>query len=204
MKAKKTYVLILSLEFPKTHKKAGKETFFFRLILDEIKKHTIRKNYPLWKSRVDEINAGRAVLSVRYWSGLPYRSRQFECLEFSRVGIQKIQYERDSFFIDDLDSPLKIEDLAKNDGLSLEDFRDWFKPMPTEPMAILHFTDDFRYPVSDPFMQKIMEDCRAGNHIKRKWVSTDEDSGRLDHEATTNGEECMFCNGKYIYFSETN
>lgn len=37
------------------------------------------------------------------------------------------------------------ETLAKNDGLSLEDFKAWFKGADlSEPMAIIHFTP-FRY-----------------------------------------------------------
>ena len=209
MKNKKTYVLIVSINFPKTHKRAGAPTGFPTSIIFEIKKHTLRKNYPLWKKRVDEINAGRAVLSVRYWEGLPYRSKQCEFIEFSRLGIQKLQYkhfnynENHHFLIDDLESPLRMPELAINDGLLLDDFQEWFKPMPTEPMAIIHFTDNFTYPVADPFMQRKIEECRAGKHIKRKWVSTGEDSGRLDHEETANAEECIFCNGKYIYLSES-
>jgi hypothetical protein len=36
------------------------------------------------------------------------------------------------------------EDIAKNDGLSFEDFCEWFKVRTSSPMAIIHFTD-FRY-----------------------------------------------------------
>ena len=32
------------------------------------------------------------------------------------------------------------EEIAKNDGLSLEDFCDWFKVRSNKPMAIIHFT----------------------------------------------------------------
>jgi len=38
-----------------------------------------------------------------------------------------------------------IRTLAKNDGLSLQDFKDWFKGYDfSKPMAIIHFTR-FRY-----------------------------------------------------------
>jgi hypothetical protein len=38
-----------------------------------------------------------------------------------------------------------IEVLANNDGLSLKDFKDWFKGYDlSQPMAIIHFTK-FRY-----------------------------------------------------------
>lgn len=79
----KTYVLTLSKVFPKTHKRAGEPTDFELLFKDNNyfdKIHTIRANYPLWKQRISEIQAGRAVLSVRQWTGNPYRSKQVEKL----------------------------------------------------------------------------------------------------------------------------
>jgi hypothetical protein len=43
------------------------------------------------------------------------------------------------------DSYLQVPIIAKNDGLTKEDFTAWFKPYNlSEPMAILHFTN-FRY-----------------------------------------------------------
>ncbi len=36
------------------------------------------------------------------------------------------------------------QEIAKNDGLSFEDFCEWFKVRNKKPMAIIHFTD-FRY-----------------------------------------------------------
>lgn len=140
---KKTYVLIISPRFPKTHKRSGECTDFYSNIMDEVKLHTIRNNYPLWKHRVDEINAGRAVLSVRAWEGLPYRSPQLELIEYSSVGIQQLEQTPLCWWVD-TEFPASTIDLAENDGLSLEDFEDWFKKPPKEPIAIIHFTD-FRY-----------------------------------------------------------
>ena len=144
---KKCYVLILSNYFPKTHKKAGDPTKFFEKILEGIKLHTIRNNYPLWKHRVDEINAGRAYLSVRCWSGLPYRSKQHEFMEFNSLGIQKLSIYTGWkwwYLVDGFETNISTTQLAKNDGLSLENFKEWFKKIPEEPMAVIHFTD-FRY-----------------------------------------------------------
>ena len=45
----KTYVLTLSQNFPKTHKRAGEETNFVNKIFDGSKIHTIRSNYELWE-----------------------------------------------------------------------------------------------------------------------------------------------------------
>ena len=39
------------------------------------------------------MNAGEAILSVRYWSGKPYNSKQLRIVEFDKdsgVGVQKL------------------------------------------------------------------------------------------------------------------
>ena len=49
------------------------------------------------------------------------------------------------WFINDKVNDVLSETLAKNDGLSDDDFREWFKKIDfSKPMAIIHFTD-FRY-----------------------------------------------------------
>ena len=87
-------------------------------------------------------------MSLRYWSGKPYKSKQVEFLRLGKddgVGIQKVEFKADEF------GPLVdgknqfVSDLAKNDGLSLTDFTDWFKGYDlSKPLAIIHFTK-FRY-----------------------------------------------------------
>ena len=73
---KKTYVLMISENFPKYHQKAGEPTFFARKIEEGKKIHTIRQNYELWNKRAEKINKGEAILSIRKWSGKAYRSKQ--------------------------------------------------------------------------------------------------------------------------------
>lgn len=143
----KTYVLTVSKTFPSTHPKAGKLTEFRYKIATRGKIHTIRMNYELWKKRIDNIKEGKAVLSVRTWSGKPYRSEQVEEFRFTDVGIQKLQMTALGWFIDDADSDITTKEIAVNDGLSIEDFAAWFKGVLKEhdkEMAIIHFTD-FRY-----------------------------------------------------------
>lgn len=147
----KTYVLILSKVFPKTHKRAGEETefelkFVFGGKLE--KKHTIRANYPLWKKRMAEVQQGKAVLSVRQWTGKPYRSKQVEIARLTAahgVGIQMLKMI-DLFRPATIDGhKVELPDLAANDGLSFNDWYDWFKGYDLrEPLVIIHFTP-FRY-----------------------------------------------------------
>ena len=78
MAEKKIYVLTVSEFFPKNHPKEGLPTGFINAISSYKKIHTIRANYELWAKRAEKINKGEAVLSVRYWTGKPYNSKQRE------------------------------------------------------------------------------------------------------------------------------
>lgn len=174
----KTYVLTLSKVFPKTHKQAGKETLFKDKFLLGIgcidcqseqdlsgenistcnsciraccypKIHTIRANYPLWMKRIKEVQNGRAVLSVRQWSGIPYRSKQVEIAHLSKddgIGIQKLEFVDGKLGLPRIGIVYQRKgELAINDGLSFEDWVNWFNNYDlTRPLAIIHFTI-FRY-----------------------------------------------------------
>ncbi len=149
----KTYVLTISKNFLHYHPKAGEATRFKDKILSGEKKHTIRGNYNFWKKRIDAVAQGKAVLSVREWSGKPYHSVQNTITEFTSkhgVGIQKVTAR---FKGENTGSEMKIEGLlqdindvisvAENDGLSEDDFLNWFNKDLLDG-AIIHFSD-FRY-----------------------------------------------------------
>lgn len=163
----KTYVLIVSQKFSKSHKRAGESTNFETKILmglqgfSNSKIHTIRSNYPLWLKRISEIQSGNAILSIRYWSGKPYNSKQVEICQldkYSGIGIQAVYFDtvrlcerKETPLTAVVYEPFKykfnphLSDLAKNDGLSVEDFQDWLKrPSLLGDFAIIHFTS-FRY-----------------------------------------------------------
>lgn len=148
---KKTYVITLSKNFLKGHPKAGQPTNFKDKFLSGEKIHTIRGNYPLWEKRIKEVQEGKAILSIREWIGVPYKEKQVVIKDLTvddGVGIQKLTFEAGNFgsqFVDDAYCYAVLETPAKNDGLSFEDFKDWFKKYKlSEPMAIIHFTN-FRY-----------------------------------------------------------
>lgn len=114
--------------------------------------HTIRANFELWEKRIAEIKAGRAVLSIREWEGKPYKSRQVEIALLSSVdglGVdsfagktRKVGNHSRAWF------DYHSIDIARNNGLSLEDWENWVfpnkKPLTDKRMAIIHFTP-FRY-----------------------------------------------------------
>lgn len=158
----KTYVITVSRKFPTTHKRKGEPTRFLEKIDSREKKHTIRGSFELWKKRIDEVNRGEAVLSLRYWTGKPYASKQSIHREYTKddgIGVQ--QLNQVTFSDDELvhnsclitnreydDSGAEriysrmmlngVYSLAQNDGLSIEDFKEWFKKAEC-PMAIIWF-----------------------------------------------------------------
>lgn len=164
----KTYVITLSQVFPANHPRAGKRTHFAAKVQDTLddkpnmervdidyKRHTIRANYPLWAKRFEQIERGEACLSIRQWSGKPYASKQVEIARLTKedgIGLQKLLFPRDrdgvhslSLFYIECAKDTTSEELAHNDGLSVPEWRAWFRTYDlSKPMAIIHFTK-FRY-----------------------------------------------------------
>ncbi len=168
MKAKKIvrYRIPVSRVFPATHPRKGENTHFAWKIITATegtvdglymgkKLHTIRANYPLWAKRFEKINRGEAILELYYWTGKPYNSKTETIIQLRKedgIGIQRLEFYEDKDEIPALRYPLvnnfaepDIEVIAKNDGLSIEDFKSWFKGYDlSNPLAIIHFTK-FRY-----------------------------------------------------------
>lgn len=182
----KRYRLSVSRTFPATHPKKGEPTYFREKIYNatsqkegdwsnapgpvshyvfepdfsirDKKFHTCSANYDLWAKRMAEVQAGKAVIELCYWSDKPYRSKQvvFATLDKdSGCGVQSFRIaewedeegvERAGYSIDNrLKMSFVLDELAKNDGLYLSDFKAWFKGYDlSQPMAIIHFTS-FRY-----------------------------------------------------------
>ena len=174
----KTYVLIISRTFPAKHKRKGEPTKFEEQLLNAVwrahnmsiglpqygmKLHTIRSNYALWSKRFKQIYEGKAALSIRYWTGKPYHSKQTEICKLTKedgIGLQRLQFiplNNDlGNFITSIDfrchrmpEALNLaHELASNDGLTFSDWKEWIfgsiKYNISKPLAIIHFTK-FRY-----------------------------------------------------------
>ena len=165
----KTYNIMLSKVFPATHSRKGEPTYFSQKVQagqhptafpNEVPKlHTIRENYNLWRDRIAQVHAGEAEICLRQWTGAPYRSKTVEIMRLGwkdGVGIQKLNFVwRNGKQIPVIDGWYMYgengskSELAKNDGLSLEDWQEWFKDhdqdtVANKPLAIIHFTN-FRY-----------------------------------------------------------
>lgn len=119
----------------------------------DAKIHTIRTNYEYWARIAEEVNAGRGILSLRQWSGSPYNrkrdgSKPVEFLQLEKMGVQEFKLTKELGMIHIDNKVMSIEDhgtIARNDGLSQQDFYDWFKLGRKEVEGcVIHFTD-FRY-----------------------------------------------------------
>lgn len=145
----KKYVLIASDRYPKHHRLAGQVTNFINRMIAGTKLHTCRMNYDFWKRRVDEISEKRAYLSVRSWSGIPYRSKQDEYIRNVKVGIEKLEIIDQIIYVEGKKlSKNKSIQLATNDGFEnseqgLKDYLQWLKAdiKNIENGCILHFSD---------------------------------------------------------------
>lgn len=167
----KRYRLPLSPVFPATHPRKGQPTNFHEKIQFsrqavgklppttgeyQIKLHTIRENVKYWSKRIDNILAGKAVLEVYEWIGKPYGKGSttktlFTLDKDSGIGYQKLVFGKNSMdfprAIRDTESRIALipSNLANNDGLTLVDFKDWFRKSDlSKEKIIIHFTD-FRY-----------------------------------------------------------
>ena len=150
----KTYVLLIAKHFPATHTRAGEPTDFASFIKAGIKLHTIRGNYNYWAKRIAEVQAGNAVLSLRQWSGEPYKSKQVEIMQLDKsngVGVEKISFLNSEYTVVNNSCTPHIYTVSRKDGLIVEDFKEWFKDIISESstnelteMALIHFTP-FRY-----------------------------------------------------------
>lgn len=153
MKANKKKVIVtLCKVFPVSHTRAGEPTGFEGKLKAGEKIHTIRYNGKnVWEERYHGIKSGRKYLSVREWIGRPYNSEQREFARYEKIGLQHITmaYCTDDpvpqAWVDGKKVP--VEQIAKNDGLSVADFVEWFFGSSKSNVfegVVIHFTD-FRY-----------------------------------------------------------
>lgn len=151
---KRKVIITFSKKFPPGHPKVGQPTGFEGKLAAGTKIHTIRADAKGWWEKCAEaINSGRKYLSLREWTGRPYNSDQRILGERERIGLQKITMTYSSedalpqAWVDGKEVP--VEQLAKNDGLSVEDFVAWFFGTPLYSGnvfegKVIHLTD-FRY-----------------------------------------------------------
>ena len=160
---RKCYVITIADKFPVYHEKAGNWTEFWHKIISGTNIHTIRINADLWEKRFKAINRDEAYISLRAWSGAPYKSKQIiikDLYKSDGIGMQTCNILTEHDVIDAMigvDVPIMKDMTTKNwnhaaqvmanDGLSPTDFYLWFAKSKRDTLhrcAIIHFTP-FRY-----------------------------------------------------------
>lgn len=154
----KTFVLMISRQFPQGHRSHPKATNFESLIGQGIKIHSLRENFEYWAARIVQVQRGEARLSIREWVGKPYGKGSTQRVLFNLgkddgVGIEPIWQCLDLFYWDaGMENVVYLDPLARNDGLTLADFEHWFgNAMKKRRLAIIHFTP-FRYRGQNPWL----------------------------------------------------
>jgi hypothetical protein len=154
----KTHVITLSKSFMKGHPREGEPTDFAAKFLSGEKKHTLRGNTEYWSKKIQEVMDGKAILSVRQWTGKPYASKQETLKDLTAtdgVGFQIVLLDAEFSCFQTKPGHYNcypnISTISFNDGLLIDDFREWFglvEPTPSRLehvcAIIIHFTN-FRY-----------------------------------------------------------
>ena len=151
--------VMLSKTFFPQHPKAGELTGFREKVLKGEKRHTCRCNYEYWKDRIATLNQkgsvqepildiGSGIVDVQQ---LVMERRKLDEPEYVEVQPGMFQPRTAYEYFARVDGePYDVEFIAKNDGLSLEDFKAWFNPVFDEEkedrltFAVIHFST-FRY-----------------------------------------------------------
>ncbi len=146
------YVIMLSQRFLAAHPRHGEETGFVKKFRNQ-KIHTMRGDLPYWEKRFQKINSGEACLSIRIWEGEPYKSRQIEIARLTRedgISLQRLEFisvGENSYSCSQVKIDGRVYDtnlVAQCDGLSRQDWLDWFFGNPKyeidKPFALINFT----------------------------------------------------------------
>lgn len=141
--------------FPTTHSRRGEQTKFIEKVMLGEKIHTIRRQYDRWKHVAEKCAGKPCEISLCQWRATPRRSNHVQVgLIEAQPGVQRLRmkYNPDSdsitAIVDD-NKTVNPETLAENEGLTIDEFKEWFfgrnRNMSQEfKGCILHLTQ-FRY-----------------------------------------------------------
>lgn len=121
-----THYISVSLKFPKGHTWAGYETHFKYRILNKMKRTTIRSR--------KKVPAPGDQIVFYNWSGLPYRSKW---IVFATATVRSVRRFAVRMYgvptycyveppIEIAISESELQRIAKDDGLNVSDFYEWF------------------------------------------------------------------------------
>jgi hypothetical protein len=128
----KTYVITFSRNFLKSHPAAGEPTHFVESILEGSKTTTIRGNYQYWKKVARAVNNKEAILSMRFWKGAAYKSKQQEFARCTKLSTKRVFATNDhNGFEMSVNGQYQyrcdIQDIIEKEGFKdANNFYDWF------------------------------------------------------------------------------
>lgn len=123
---------MFSRMFPTTHSRRGEPTRFIEKVMLGEKIHCIRRQHDRWKHLAEKTEKSRYDISLCQWSATPRRSKPHQVGLFSgTIGVQRVQmlyfHETDNIIITvDGNIDVPVETMAANEGLSVNDFKEWF------------------------------------------------------------------------------
>jgi hypothetical protein len=161
-------VITFSRTFPAYHPKKGKPTYFVEKIVRSLHMSGIRpwdianeifntEMYYIVDGKHHTIRTGNRwkagdIFSPRVWSGKPYVSPMITIAP--DIKIEKVwQFDTindsviiNGFFYCNIKDEKRIDTLAQNDGLNVQDMLDWFKyPKPVTNHQIICWNKDINY-----------------------------------------------------------
>lgn len=145
-------VVILTAKYFNGHFKGGQPTMFADSVRQGKKIHTCRDNFNYWYEKIASLKASGGSLSIREWTGKPYRSQQGVILEVpsDKVHVSElILWKKEGYYKATInDKVVDLGLLAKNDGLQNErDFISFMEPLFVKygrnviRLAVIHFSE---------------------------------------------------------------
>jgi len=137
-----THILYISKYFSGTKRK----TNFRDSILNKEKIHYITAKEE-WVYKIEDTIDKNTIIQIREWQGVPCKSSSLFVKNITESGFEILTYNNNAIYIDGVKTDLSFFDIAKNDGLTINELFRWFGgeiKNDMRPLYIVHFTE-FRY-----------------------------------------------------------
>lgn len=99
-------------------------------------KHVILGDFDAWEDRFDKMSRGELNISIHIESGV--------LIPIESLGLEKLDEPTNFMFAKIGEKQVDWEIVAQNEGMTFYQFCKTFIPT-AKPMAIIHFTNNFRY-----------------------------------------------------------
>ena len=139
--------LIIQNTFPDRNSRKGEPTEFRSKIMGGQKTYEVKGQWHKWESKINDVVNRKAVLALKEWAGRPYHSDLILIKELTfmdGVGIEKLDAGFRGWNVNDKESELPTDRLARGNGMTSDEFNEWFKEALKTNMCIIHFSE-FRY-----------------------------------------------------------